>query len=107
MLNYYNQHQFSFRVIEESDDILEGFFEWTEEIKKEFMRIDGLIEAEDEFWYLDKNGDRLEDELLFQKSPWAIVHPESEQKIVQRMMKGSTGESRFAKQPWFRIGDIV
>lgn len=105
ILDYFGQGEFIFWLKSESTGYIEGFFEWNQEIKAEFQRIDGMIREQDEFWYLDGDGYRLEGELLFKASPWTIVGDGKRQKVVQRFLDYGNGEARFATQPWFRIGD--
>ncbi len=102
----YQDGQFRFTVEERTEDSLRGRFQWTDDEKKLLL---SLIEQEDEDgeqpWYLDDDGYRLDDEKLFQMSPWCIVDGEACRKAVQRMMDCDTGESWFCVSPWFRIGD--
>ena len=92
-------------VSEETEGYLKGFFVWDEDVKQEYNKIEELVRTEDEFWYLDNDGYRIEDEKLFEKSPWAIIYSDNKEKIVQRFMNGKTGEAWFVTKPWFRIGD--
>lgn len=69
------------------------------------LEIQELLDEEDECWYLDDHGYRLNDQALFEASPWMIVG--SEQKIVQRLMNFETGETRFATTGWILLGDCV
>ncbi|RCS47757.1 hypothetical protein DTL42_14680 [Bremerella cremea] len=102
----YRDDRFQFAVLERTGDSLRGCFRWTDDEKQQLL---ALLEQEDEEgsqpWYLDDDGYRLDDEKLFQKSPWSIVDGETCKKAVQRMMDCDTGEAWFCFTPWFRIGD--
>jgi hypothetical protein len=95
-----------FAVQDRTADLLRGCFRWTDNEKVQIL---ALLEQEDEEgrqpWYLDGNGCRLDDDRLFQMSPWSIVDGESSAKAVQRMFDCDTGEAWFCLTPWFRIGD--
>jgi hypothetical protein len=59
---------------------------------------------DDDCWYLDNDGNRLEDQKLFKKSPWTIIENGKARKVVKRF-SNENGEIWFAMEPWFRIGD--
>ena len=50
---------------------------------------------EEEGWYLDEQGERLEPERLFAASPWSMDSPEGEIKLLRRYHNLGTGEIRF------------
>jgi len=102
-LEYYDKGKFDFVVEEYSEIYFVGKFD-----QKDINRIrdiDEIVDTENEFWYLDNDGYRLEDKELFKETPWAIIENNSLIKIVMRFMNYESGEARFCLQPWFRIGD--
>ena len=105
IVEYYKKAKFEFWVTEDSSTHISGHFSWNKDIKEKMKEIDMLIEQQNEYWYLDGNGYRLTDEALFAKSPWSIIEKGITRKVVQRSMNYHTGESMFALEPWFRIGD--
>ncbi|MEW4453191.1 hypothetical protein AB1L30_10985 [Bremerella sp. JC817] len=102
----YRSHQFRFAVQDQTKELLRGCFRGTDDEKAQIL---ALLEKEDEDerqpWYLDDDGYRLDDDELFQMSPWSIVDGESCRKAVQRTMDCDTGEAWFCLTPWFLIGD--
>jgi hypothetical protein len=96
--------QFELTLTEQSETYYKGFLKWDEENKKRYFDASKIHEEEDDSWYLDDNGDRLQDKELFEKSPWTIIENGKTRKVVQRFMNGN-GETWFAMEPWFRIGD--
>jgi hypothetical protein len=53
---------------------------------------------------LDNDGYRLEDQKLFEKSPWTIIENGKARKVIKRFLN-ENGEIWFAMKPWLRIGD--
>jgi hypothetical protein len=105
-LRYYQTYQFRFIITEKSDGWIKGHFDWNNETLNKILELDKRIEAECEFWYLDNNGFRLDDNDLFVKSPWEIIESNGLNiKVVQRFMDYKNGEASFVSEPWFRIGD--
>lgn len=104
ILDYYRKHRFELQG-SLTEHYLEGHFIWNEVVKDNIKQIDEFIDKEDENWYLDSDGYRLDEIELFRKSPWTIIIDDAELKVVNRFMDYGTGEARFALQPWFRIGD--
>ena len=103
-LDYYKKGIFEFLVEENTGFSISGrFIDWKKN-KKRMQNIDELFETENEGWYLDDNGYRLEFEELFKASPWSIIGNDSLKKIIQRFMDYETGEARFSLEPWVRIG---
>lgn len=100
----YHGGQFRLAVVEHTEAVLRGTFQWTGAERIQFL---ALQQHEDEAqpWYLDDDGYRLSDERLFQASPWAVVDGEVCTKVVQRFMNCDTGEAWFCLTPWVRIGD--
>ena len=94
---------FELTLTEQSESYYKGFLKWDEESRKRYFEVEKANE-DDEEWYLDENGYRLEDEKLFLKSPWRIVENGETKKAVRRFSDGN-GEVWFDMQPWFRIGD--
>ena len=103
-LDYYNKGQFEFVVEKYDEDYLWGSFILGEDISR-IKEIDKIIEIEDEFWYLDNDGYRLEDEELFKASPWTLLENNKHKKVVSRFRDYSTGKATFSLEPWVRIGD--
>lgn len=54
-----------------------------------------LLEAEDEFWYLDADGERLSPERLFALSPWSCRGPEGDFKLLCRSLDLLNGSVMF------------
>lgn len=98
----YREEEFRFIATEYTDDILKGHFLWTETEK---ARLQALLrqEDEDEEWYLDDDGERLEDDALFEKSPWSVIDGNRRGKAVQRFLDLRSGESWFCLTGWVRI----
>ncbi len=103
----YYESLFVFILEEESEIYLKGFLELNEEDKNRYHETINLHEEDIDDWYLDKNGNRLCDEEFFAKSPWTMIENGKMTQIVQRFLNIDNGETIFAKQPWFRIGDIM
>ena len=93
--------QFRLVPVEYTDEILRGHFS-EQDAGKRLCQLEADL---DESWYLDDDGYRLDDEQLFNRSPWSVVNGEDERPIIQRFMDKATGEAWFALQPWVRIGD--
>ena len=107
-LDYYEKGRFEF-IVEEHDEMsVKGKFADFGKNKVKLKCIDSIADKDNEQpWYLDSNGNRLEDGELLEKSPWSIVENGNKIKIVQRLMNYENGEAVFCTQPWFRIGDIL
>ena len=103
-LDYYNKGQFELVVEIYDEDYLCGSFILGEDISR-IKEISKIIEMEDEFWYLDNDGYRLEDEELFKASPWTLLENEKHKKVVSRFMDYNTVKAMFNMKPWERIGD--
>lgn len=54
-----------------------------------------LVDAEPEDWYLDRTGERLPPDKLFEASPWAMETVEGPIKILNRLLNLETGEAAF------------
>lgn len=54
-----------------------------------------LLESEPEYWYLDRNGERLPSEQLFEASPWSMQTSEGVVKILNRFLNLETGDAIF------------
>ena len=104
-LEYYNKQAFSFIINEQTDGYLKGTIELSDELRTAFFEIQHEMDEKNGDWYLDDEGNRLADNLLFEKSPWSIVHLEKRTKIVQRFFNLETGEARFATQPFVQLSD--
>lgn len=102
----YWDEPFRFGVQNRTEDRLIGRFLWTDSEKK---LLQAMCDREDEEgiqpWYLDEDGFRLDDDELFQKSPWSLIDAETCGKAIQRFMNWESGEATFCLTPWFRIGD--
>ncbi len=105
-IRYGHTYQFLFRINEKTEGVIKGFFDLNNDTIHKIKELDHKIETENEFWYLDENGFRLNDKELFAESPWEIIESTGAvRKIVQRFMNYENGEAWFALEPWFRIGD--
>jgi hypothetical protein len=62
--------------------------------KKELLL--DLVESQDETWCLNSHGERLPEELLFERSPWSLNAPERNMKILNRWLDLETGEVIFS-----------
>jgi hypothetical protein len=92
-----------FRVVEQTDDILQGVFLWTDSQKARLHEM--TVREDEDDWYLDDDGYRLGDAELFERTPWSVVGPTGRFKAVQRFMDWDSGETWFCLTPWVRIGD--
>lgn len=100
-ISYSGCLEFEF-IGERNEYYLEGkFSDWNNNIKKKLMELD-----DENDWYLDKNGYRLNDKELFNSSPWMLIGKEGIQtKVVLRIFDSVKGEAKYALKPWFRIAD--
>ena len=105
ILDYYEKGQFEFSVDEYDRITISGIFINFDENKNILININKIIEMENEFWYLDNDGYRLENEELFKKSPWSIIEGNKIIKIVNRFFDYNYGKAIFNLGSWFRIGD--
>lgn len=103
----YHHAQFVFLITTKSEYHCEGFLEWDEKTQKRFENIELLNEDTSESWYLDENGFRLEDEKLFENSPWVIVENGDKQKAILRFFDKKIGEVRFSLLPWEKISHLT
>lgn len=103
----YYESQFDFILTDESETYLKGFLGLNEEDKTRYYETVNRHEEDIDDWYLDKNGDRLCGNELFAKSPWSLIENGKMTQIVQRFFNIDDGETIFAKQAWFRIGDFI
>jgi hypothetical protein len=71
---------FEFTIKEKSEGYCVGFLAWTKEDKLRLKVERKKHSKEADNWYLDKDGYRLEDEQLFEKSPWTIIEIDKEKK---------------------------
>ena len=96
----YNQvGQLQLKGAELSSAWIKGHFGWEESIKEALLNATTDFRETEEYWYLDEEGNRLEEALLFEKSPWSIVGTETPQKLVQRYMNFEIGEAWFCDRP--------
>ena len=102
----YRGERFQFEVLEQTEDSIRGRFRWTDSQKALLLALMEKEENDEEQpWYLDDDGYRLDDDDLFKASPWKITSTSEPRKVVQRFMDSDTGEAWFSAMPWFRIGD--
>lgn len=104
-LQFYGKETFTLNIAKQTDGTIHGYFVWNEAIQDRMLKIQELLHEEDESWYLDDDGHRLNDQALFEASPWMIVNPPL--KVVRRFMNFETGEARFATKGWILLGDYV
>jgi hypothetical protein len=62
--------------------------------EEEFEELGEDEQDDEDCWYLDENGERLEPEALFAASPWSLETPEGEIKLLRRFTSAD-GETRF------------
>lgn len=105
IIDYDQQLQLELQVQEISQAWIKGHFTWSKTIKEQLVVAETAFGAAHEDWYLDEQGNRLEGDLLFEKSPWAMIQEGKYQKLVRRYLNFNTGEVWFCDQPWARIGD--
>jgi len=96
---------FKVTLTEKDESYYIGHLKWDNENRKRFYEIQKANEEKLDSWYLDNEGNRLNNGELFAKSPWTIIENGIAKKAVKRYQDGITGEIRFAIQPWIRIGD--
>jgi hypothetical protein len=65
-----------------------------DETEEEFEELGEDEQDDEDCWYLDENGERLEPEALFAASPWSLETPEGEIKLLRRFT-GADGETHF------------
>lgn len=107
ILRYNNRDEFFFRIYEEDAGWIRGHFN-TDAATQQQMH-DLLEEREEEvgLWYLDDDGNRLNDDALFAKTPWCMVNPGgAQQPIVSRFQNLNTGEAWFCKEPWVTLSHL-
>jgi hypothetical protein len=98
-LKYYGE-EISFELIEYSDChiaclIVDGEAEEEDNgAEEEFKKLGEDEQDDEDCWYLDENGERLEPEALFAASPWSLETPEGEIKLLRRFTSAD-GETRF------------
>ncbi len=88
----YQGEIFSLDLKDFSETRITGHLRLSEEERGKLLR---LTEAEDEFWYLDENGERLESKALFQASPWSFDGPDGNIKLLCRFQNIKSGEVWF------------
>lgn len=54
-----------------------------------------LVDAEDECWYLDAEGERLPSAELFARSPWSCPGPDGPVRLLCRLLDLRDGSVRF------------
>ena len=99
----FRDERFQFRVTTQTEDVLRGFFLWTDQEKARLHEM--TIQESDEGWYLDDMGYRLADTELFEKTGWSVIYRDGRKKAIQRFMDWNTGEAWFCSTPWVRIGN--
>jgi len=99
----YYEERFRFLVAKQTEDVLRGFFVWTDREKSRLHEL--TTQMEEAEWYLDERGYRLADTELFEKSAWSVMDREVEIKAIQRFMDWNSGEAWFCLTPWVRIAD--
>lgn len=97
---------FEFDIVENSETYYIGALKWDEKTKKKYLKICKINETEIDNWYLDKDWNRLEDEELFENTPWEIIENWKSIKVIQRFFNEKASQTQFAKKPWIRIGKI-
>jgi hypothetical protein len=96
---------FEFNVTAKDEMYYEGSLIWNKEDKKKYRIVEKKYSDDEDTWYLDKDGYRLDDEKLFENSPWAITENGITKKVVRRFFDFSNGKIKFSLGSWFRIGD--
>ena len=95
MIIKYHGEAFKLRLLEATDLGIKGFLQLDEQ---QAEKMDSLADLEDEFWYLDEHGERLDSDALFAASPFSIDTPNGEVKLLLRFHNMETGEIRFNTQ---------
>lgn len=68
--------------------------------------LEKLLEQENkDDWYLDKNGYRLDEKELFEKSPWSMENSNGKIKLLCRMINFNTDET-LLNTPDTYIGEL-
>ena len=99
----FRDEELKFRITRRTEDVLKGNFLWTDDEKARLYEMTN--QEDDENWYLDDDGFRLAEDVLFEKTAWSLIEGEARMKAVQRLMNWHSGEAWFCLTPWVRIGD--
>jgi hypothetical protein len=91
MLLHYRDHSFEF--VEISGSMLERRFILD---AGQMERLGRLHQSEPEEWCIDKNGDRLPPDRLFELSPWSWNGPNGTVKLLARFINFNDGTAIFS-----------
>lgn len=107
ILKYNGGDEFLFRIYEEDAGWMRGHFN-TDAATQQRMR--ALVDEREEevgLWYLDDEGNRLDDDALFAKTPWCVVAADgSRHPVVSRFQNVNTGEAWFCTEPWVTLSHV-
>ncbi|AJQ95087.1 hypothetical protein [Gynuella sunshinyii] len=95
MIIKFKNEEFEFDSSEVDEYSINGHFKRSPEIKEQIERLENSLKED---WYLDRNGERLEDDLLFAASPWSIEAPFGQVKLIRRFHDLESGEAFFNTQ---------
>jgi hypothetical protein len=91
----FEDKEFEFVPIEIDEYSINGHFQNDIQTQKCIESIEDSLEDD---WYLDENGERLEDAPLFSASPWSVSAPFGEVKLLRRFYDLKSGEAFFSTQ---------
>lgn len=95
MIIKFKGEAFKFEPLEVDEYSINGHFQNDSDTRRKIEIIeDSLVED----WYLDDDGERLEDDLLFVASPWSISASFGEVKLLRRFHDIESGEAFFNTQ---------
>lgn len=89
MILIHSKREFEFRP---TSSPLKGVLVLDAEQRAELRK---LVESEPEDWYLDRTGERLPPEQLFEASPWTMETAAGAIKILSRFLDLETGDATF------------
>lgn len=90
IIKYYSE-EFTFEILETDECGFRGILK-LDEAQEEKMEELLDLEEENDGWYLDQHGERLESNELFEASPWSIDSPNGEIKLLRRFQNMETEE---------------
>ena len=85
----YHNYELPFEPKENYDLGIKGILKLNTQQKEKYAQLE---EAEDECWYLDDDGERLETKALLSASPWSILGPNGKMKLLCRFHDHISGE---------------
>jgi hypothetical protein len=92
MIVKFYEEEFLFEPRESNELVIKGFLDLDEGQRETFVRLD---ESEDHCWYLGDEGKRLDTNALFAASPWRMLWPSGEVKLLCSFHDNQTDEIWF------------